>query len=778
MSSVFAPLGTPAFYNPSLSALKNATNDLGASTARLASGNRIINIGDDVAAFSISASLQSQLSGLKQGVTNVAQGSSLLQVAAGGLQQINTLLDSMKAVAIQGNNTALTDTQRGFLQQQFNAYKDEIDSIASSTTFNSINLLDGTLAGTNELAASTTTATKASATLSFNANVTAGQTIILNNVTLTEGVDFAAGGTTALSVAAILSALSSSTNAALSKATYEASGTTAIEITARTGGAMGNQYFINQADSTASFTTTGGATSVANKYTLTGGADDGLHVNSTTATGTIGNNVINTQAQTPASVTLTLSGAVANNETLLIDNGYGGNVTFTFKTSASSSSSTEIQIGSTTEETLQNAVSKLSQYSASNDYGVRQLTYAVSGNGLVITNRTVGNATETDGTTALAISETIGNGSLSAASFNNGVNTGVDVSGITNPDFLGTISGFTATYIGADNVTASITIGDVAYTASITDTTPAGNTTVRFTASEGDYFDIQLAGGNGTTVANQTNANTYAGRLDAAFAGLTFLQDRTITDFNATDDFTGAKASIKLSDFSTSPVVSAISVTAPSAPGNDGTIDITVNGDTFRANTGLRGYIGAYETVTFTNQSNSSETLTLVNGSTVLDFSSAGTAATAQDALRSAFNIGVDSIGSDFRVGPGEDDIINVAIGSATTDALFNGATLSVSSQANAIAAQTLIDTATNTVQSALANVAALESVFTFASANLTQQISGVGAANSALADTDIVAESTNLAQNSLRVNAAVAVLAQAMSLSPSLIGLLQVNNN
>ncbi len=147
MSLVAAPLGSPAFLPPLVSLLQSSGDQLGTSVNRLASGNRIINAGDDIALLSIAAGLQAQNAGLRQASSNVAQGSSLVQVASGGLAQISALLTAMQAIAQQANTVALTAAQRGFLQEKFSSDFSQIDSIAGATSFNNIKLLDGTLAG-------------------------------------------------------------------------------------------------------------------------------------------------------------------------------------------------------------------------------------------------------------------------------------------------------------------------------------------------------------------------------------------------------------------------------------------------------------------------------------------------------------------------------------------------------------------------------------------------------------------------------------------------------
>lgn len=122
-----------------------ASTGAGASIARLSSGNRIVKSSDDVAALSIGTILKTGVTTLRQALSNTNQGSSLLQVADGALAQISDILQRQKAIATQANSGTLTDTERGYLDQEFQALKDQIDQISSTTTFSSVKLLNGSL---------------------------------------------------------------------------------------------------------------------------------------------------------------------------------------------------------------------------------------------------------------------------------------------------------------------------------------------------------------------------------------------------------------------------------------------------------------------------------------------------------------------------------------------------------------------------------------------------------------------------------------------------------
>lgn len=123
-----------------------------ASVSRLSSGNRIVQSSDDVAALSIGTSLASNVGTLRVALINASQGSSLLQVADGGLSQITEVLQRQKAIAVQAGSGSLSDTERAFLNQEFQSLSAEIDRLAgTATNFNGVNLLDGSLAGANPL---------------------------------------------------------------------------------------------------------------------------------------------------------------------------------------------------------------------------------------------------------------------------------------------------------------------------------------------------------------------------------------------------------------------------------------------------------------------------------------------------------------------------------------------------------------------------------------------------------------------------------------------------
>ncbi len=61
------------------------------SLEKLASGSRINHSGDDAAGLAISESLRAQIRGLRQAKRNALDGTSLIQVSEGGLNEISNI---------------------------------------------------------------------------------------------------------------------------------------------------------------------------------------------------------------------------------------------------------------------------------------------------------------------------------------------------------------------------------------------------------------------------------------------------------------------------------------------------------------------------------------------------------------------------------------------------------------------------------------------------------------------------------------------------------------
>ncbi len=111
------------------------------SLSKLSSGTRVVSARDDAASMAIGARLNATTQALKTATVNVGQANSMLQIADGGMATIDDILVRMKTLAVQASSGNLSDTERGFLNDEFTELRDEIDRISSSTNFNGIQLL-------------------------------------------------------------------------------------------------------------------------------------------------------------------------------------------------------------------------------------------------------------------------------------------------------------------------------------------------------------------------------------------------------------------------------------------------------------------------------------------------------------------------------------------------------------------------------------------------------------------------------------------------------------
>ncbi len=116
----------------------------GNSVSKLASGSRIVKASDDAAGLAIGTRLLADVTVLRQSSVNAAQGASVLQVADGGLGRISDVLNRMKALAAQSLSGVPSNTERGFIDAEFQQLRQEISAIAQTTRFNGASLLDGT----------------------------------------------------------------------------------------------------------------------------------------------------------------------------------------------------------------------------------------------------------------------------------------------------------------------------------------------------------------------------------------------------------------------------------------------------------------------------------------------------------------------------------------------------------------------------------------------------------------------------------------------------------
>lgn len=113
------------------------------NTSKLASGYRINVAADDAAGLSISEKMRAQVRGLKRASDNAQDGISMLQVADGALGEIQSMLQRMRELSVQGANDVNTEEDRAAIQAEIDELTAEVNHVAKATEFNKKKLLDG-----------------------------------------------------------------------------------------------------------------------------------------------------------------------------------------------------------------------------------------------------------------------------------------------------------------------------------------------------------------------------------------------------------------------------------------------------------------------------------------------------------------------------------------------------------------------------------------------------------------------------------------------------------
>ncbi len=114
------------------------------STEKLSSGLRINRAGDDAAGLSISEKMRGQIRGLDQASRNSQDGISMIQTAEGALNEVHSILQRMRELAVQATNDTNVTADRDAIGNELAELGKEITRIKDNTQFNEQNLLDAT----------------------------------------------------------------------------------------------------------------------------------------------------------------------------------------------------------------------------------------------------------------------------------------------------------------------------------------------------------------------------------------------------------------------------------------------------------------------------------------------------------------------------------------------------------------------------------------------------------------------------------------------------------
>jgi flagellin len=133
--------------------LSGTADRVSKSMERLSTGLRINHAADDAAGLGISESMRGQIRGLAMGQRNIQDGVSMVQTAEGNLDEVHSMLQRIRELAVQYKNGSISDNGRAAIQTEVNQLASEIERIGASAQFNGISLLSSTAVTTFQIGA-------------------------------------------------------------------------------------------------------------------------------------------------------------------------------------------------------------------------------------------------------------------------------------------------------------------------------------------------------------------------------------------------------------------------------------------------------------------------------------------------------------------------------------------------------------------------------------------------------------------------------------------------
>jgi len=123
--------------------LNRTNHHLESTFSRISSGLRINKAGDDAAGLAVAENLAAEQRSLRQAARNANDGISVLQTAEGATNEVADILKRMRELAIQSASETLANSERAYIQDEYDQLADEVDRISAVTNFNGVQLADG-----------------------------------------------------------------------------------------------------------------------------------------------------------------------------------------------------------------------------------------------------------------------------------------------------------------------------------------------------------------------------------------------------------------------------------------------------------------------------------------------------------------------------------------------------------------------------------------------------------------------------------------------------------
>ena len=123
--------------------LSSTNSTVSSSLEKLSTGLSINSAADDPAGYAIANGFKAKIASMQVAAQNAAEATSMLQTADGAYSQINDILVQMKSLATEASSGQESPSNLSSLNGEFSDLQNEIDQIAGSTQYGSINLIDG-----------------------------------------------------------------------------------------------------------------------------------------------------------------------------------------------------------------------------------------------------------------------------------------------------------------------------------------------------------------------------------------------------------------------------------------------------------------------------------------------------------------------------------------------------------------------------------------------------------------------------------------------------------
>ena len=196
----------------SQNAMKTNARSMSTAMEQLSTGTRVNSASDDAAGLAIGQNMTSQIRGLNMAVRNLNDGINMMQTAEGAMVEQSNMLQRMRELAVQAMNGTYSNTQRGYLNVEFQQLGSQINRISSDTKWNDQTLLNKSVV---------TNGQSVTGTFVYQAGNSSGQTVTvvigkmdmvglgLTNASGTTSVSIASGGVAGTALTKISSALES-----------------------------------------------------------------------------------------------------------------------------------------------------------------------------------------------------------------------------------------------------------------------------------------------------------------------------------------------------------------------------------------------------------------------------------------------------------------------------------------------------------------------------------------------------------------------------------------